>query len=314
MLGSFVCTYYQRGLCSYGSRCRYENVKLKPSRPPPAYSSSSSSALPRSSPPTTSLASEKDFTSLPSSTAWTFDSSGDEFNSSSTSKPPQEQQQQQQPICSYAAASDCPRGDLFPHILGDLCPTCGKRCLHPFRPEEREEHNRSCEKKHKQLEALKLSQEVECCVCLERVLSKPTPAEQKFGLLTECDHDFCIGCIRNWHNSSPSTGMDVNSTLRDCPIYRKLSYFVVPSVIWFSAPEEKKEIMDNYREKLRSIDCKHFNLGDGNCPFGTSCLYKHAFHDGRLEEVVLRHLDAEDGQTVIAKDIRLSDFLEGMHI
>ena len=70
---------------------------------------------------------------------------------------------------------------------------------------------------------------------------------------------------------------------------------------------------------------------------------QHAFHDGRLEEVVLRHLDAEDGQTVIAKDIRyvvpfqllksvscfshfqiltllcyvlyrLSDFLENMHI
>lgn len=72
--------------------------------------------------------------------------------------------------------------------------------------------------------------------------------------------------------------------------------------------------MDNYREKLRSIDCKHFSFGDGNCPFGTSCFYKHAYHDGRLEEVVLRHLDAEDGQTVIAKDIRLSDFLENMHI
>ena len=34
------------------------------------------------------------------------------------------------------------------------------------------------------------------------------------------------------------------------------------------------------------------------------CDLQHAFHDGRLEEVVLRHLDAEDGQTVIAKDIR----------
>ena len=33
-------------------------------------------------------------------------------------------------------------------------------------------------------------------------------------------------------------------------------------------------------------------------------ILQHAFHDGRLEEVVLRHLDAEDGQTVIAKDIR----------
>ncbi|KAF8087803.1 hypothetical protein N665_0566s0010 [Sinapis alba] len=246
-----VCTYYQRGLCSYGSRCRYEHVKLKPSRPPPAYSSSSSSALPRSSPPTTSLASEKDFTPLPSSPAWTFDSSDDEFNSSSTSKPPQEQQQL---ICSYAAAGDCPRGDLCPHIHGDLSQLVAN------------------------LKALKLSQEVECCVCLERVLSKPTPAEWKFGLLTECDHAFCIGCIRNWRSSSPSTGMDVNSTLRDCPICRKLSYFVVPSVIWFSAPKEKKEIMDNYREKLRSIDCKHFNFGDRNCSFGTSCFYKTLVH------------------------------------
>lgn len=32
--------------------------------------------------------------------------------------------------------------------------------------------------------------------------------------------------------------------------------------------------------------------------------HQHAYRDGRLEEVVLRHLGAEDGQTVIAKDIR----------
>ncbi|CAN7059353.1 unnamed protein product [Brassica oleracea var. botrytis] len=285
-----ICTFYQRGNCSYGSRCRYEHVK--PSRPPHPSPASSSTYL------SSAFVSERDLSSSP---AWTLASLNDEVNNTDETKP------EDQPICSYAAAGDCPRGDQCPHIHGDLCPTCQKHCLHPFRPEEREEHKRSCEKKHKQLEALKLSQDVECCVCLERVLSKPTPAERKFGILTECDHAFCIGCIRNWRSSAPSTGMDVNSTLRACPICRKLSYFVVPSVIWFSDPDEKKEIMDNYRDKLRSIDCKHFNFGDGNCPFGTSCFYKHAFHDGRLEEVVLRHLDAEDGQTVIAKDIRIED-------
>ena len=31
---------------------------------------------------------------------------------------------------------------------------------------------------------------------------------------------------------------------------------------------------------------------------------QHAYRDGRLEEVALRHLGAEDGQTVIAKNIR----------
>ena len=155
------------------------------------------------------------------------------------------------PICSFAAAGDCPRGDKCPHIHGDLCSTCGKLCLHPYRPGEKEEHLRTCEKKHKHIEALKHSQEIECSVCLERVLSKPTAAERKFGLLSECDHPFCISCIRNWRSSSPTSGLDVNSALRACPICRKLSYFVVPSVIWYTTKEEKSEIVDSYKLKLK---------------------------------------------------------------
>lgn len=219
-----------------------------------------------------------------------------------------------QVICSYAAAGNCPRGGKCPHIHGDLCPTCGKNCLHPFRPKEREEHSRTCEKMQKHLEALRRSQEIECSVCLERVLLKPTAAERKFGLLSECNHPFCITCIRNWRSSSPTTGMDVNATLRACPICRKLSYYVIPSVIWYFSDEEKDEIVNNYKSKLKSIDCKYFDFGSGSCPFGTSCFYKHAYRDGRLEEVVLRHLGAADGETVIVKNIRLSDFLSDMHI
>ncbi|GJY01441.1 putative RING-type E3 ubiquitin transferase C3H69 [Tanacetum coccineum] len=45
-----------------------------------------------------------------------------------------------------------------------------------------------------------------------------------------------------------------------------------------------------------------------------SLYQQHAYRDGHLEETVLRHLGAEDGQTVIAKDIRLSDFLNRMQI
>lgn len=112
---------------------------------------------------------------------------------------------------------------------------------------------RMCQQNSKHLEALRRSQEIECSVCLERVLSKPAPAERKFGLLSECDHPFCVSCIRNWRSSSPSSGMDVNSALRACPICRKLSYFVVPSVIWYSSKEEKQEIVDGYKDKLRYL-------------------------------------------------------------
>ena len=329
-----VCTFYQKGVCAYGSRCRYDHVKASREQ-----SSAPSSSVTEPQTPVSDtvafgntratfngVATAAEFSLsrspyfLPSEPAWNQEPVwnqefgyneplGEDNVGQTIITSPSELS-----ICSFAAAGNCPRGEKCPHIHGDLCPTCGKHCLHPFRPEEREEHMKSCENKHKHLDALKRSQEIECSVCLELVLSKPTAAECKFGLLSECDHPFCISCIRNWRSSNPTLGMDVNSTLRACPICRKLSYFVIPSVIWYSTTEEKQEIINNYKAKLKSIDCKHFDFGEGNCPFGTSCFYKHAYRDGRLEQVVLRHLGAADGDTVIAKDIRLSDFLSNMHL
>ncbi|XP_047944961.1 putative RING-type E3 ubiquitin transferase C3H69 isoform X2 [Salvia hispanica] len=273
-----ICTFYQKGICTYGSRCRYEHVKLSPS--------SSDTPLPVVSGTATDLARND----MPNE---------DSYMGHSNDAGPSGHA-----MCSFAAVGDCPRGEDCPHIHGDVCPICEKQCLHPFRPQEREEHLRSCEKRRKHLEALRCSQDIECSVCLEAVLSKPTSAERKFGILSECDHSFCISCIRNWRSSSPSSGIHVNSAIRACPICRRLSYFVIPSVVWYSSSEEKQEIVQSYKTKLRFIDCKHFDFGNGTCPFGTSCFYRHAFHDGHLEEVVVRHVGGDDGDTVIAKDIR----------
>ncbi|XP_039008576.1 putative RING-type E3 ubiquitin transferase C3H69 isoform X2 [Hibiscus syriacus] len=283
-----ICTYYQKGICSFGSRCRYEHVKASQSD----LSASSSSTKPRqfgisgSVPqgPSTSTfrgsavlsATSTEFCGSnggflpPTKNAWNLEPVREDILDDGDVLEPRSRKLADRSICSFAAAGNCPHGEACPHIHGDLCPTCRKHCLHPFRPEEREEHVKICEKKQKHLEALKYSQEIECGVCLDRVLLKPTAAERKFGLLSECDHPFCISCIRNWRSSSPSSGMDV----RACPICRKLSYFIIPSVIWYSTPEEKQGIVDSYKAKLRSIDCKRFNFGNGNCPFGTSCFYK----------------------------------------
>ncbi|KAG6466986.1 hypothetical protein ZIOFF_075170 [Zingiber officinale] len=188
---------------------------------------------------------------LPSTSVWTSNfetvtSSNDELGDHPTYLTDSDR-----PICSFAAAGRCPYGQSCPRLHGDLCTICGKHCLHPFRPDEREEHIKMCQKNNKHLEALKYSQEIECSVCLDRVHSKPNPAERKFGLLSECDHPFCISCIRNWRGNSPASGMDINSALRACPICRKLSYFVIPSIIWYSTKEEKQEIVDNYKAKLK---------------------------------------------------------------
>ncbi|XP_050154328.1 putative RING-type E3 ubiquitin transferase C3H69 isoform X2 [Malus sylvestris] len=328
-----ICTFYQKGACAFGNRCRYEHVKA--SRAQSFGSSSSTNSQPSLAIDSASLAlpartltsgvslaplslSELSASSSPflppSKPAWNCSLDGDYDDDESSVGETRNTRPEDRAICSFAAVGNCPRGEKCPHIHGDICPSCGKHCLHPYRPLEGEEHMKICEEKQKQLEALKCSQEIECSVCLERVLSKPTVAERKFGILSECDHPFCISCIRNWRSSSPTSGMDVNSALRACPICRKLSYFVIPSVIWYKSKEEKQEIVDSYKARLRSIDCKHFDFGNGNCPFGTSCFYKHAYRDGCLEEVALRHLGNEDGQTVIATNIRLSDFLADLHI
>lgn len=268
-----ICTYYQKGNCFYGSRCRYEHVKASQSDP---FASSSSTAPQQSmlsdtmplAPSKTafvgSVVPPADSNKVPGSSSaclapfkqpCDLESGPQDQSDNGESMEPRSANPVERSICLFAAAGNCPRGEKCPHIHGDLCPTCEKRCLHPFRPEEREEHIKMCKKKKKYLDALKHSQEIECSVCLDRVLSKPTAAERKFGLLSECDHPFCISCIRNWRSSSPSSGMDVNTALRACPICRKLSYFVIPSVIWYWNPEEKQQIVDGYKAKLRYCHC-----------------------------------------------------------
>ena len=71
--------------------------------------------------------------------------------------------------------------------------------LHPHNQEAREEHMSECKARHDRLASLRYSQAVECCVCMEHVLEKPTAAERKFGLLS-CEHAFCLGCIRGWRS------------------------------------------------------------------------------------------------------------------
>ncbi|KAL7174370.1 hypothetical protein ACSBR2_033601 [Camellia fascicularis] len=87
----------------------------------------------------------------------------------------------------------------------------------------------------------------------------------------EADAD--MNMLKNWHSSSPTSGMDVNSTSRACPICRKVSYFVIPSVIWYSTKEEKQEIVDGYKAKLREV---------GNTSFLTySLLYGENYFGSR---------------------------------
>lgn len=118
----------------------------------------------------------------------------------------------------------------------------------------------------------------ECCICLEKVLA----SGKKFGVMDGCDHSFCLDCIRGWRATyDKRTG---KHHFRTCPICRRNSYIVIPSTRMIKSGPEKDELMDEYKQVLKAIPCRHFNGGKGLCPFRNSCFYAHLMPDGRSYE------------------------------
>ena len=50
---------------------------------------------------------------------------------------------------------------------------------------------------------------------------------------------------------------------------------IIPSNRFIESGEEKDEILYKYKTILQTMPCKHFNFGEGKCPFLNSCFYAH---------------------------------------
>jgi len=143
----------------------------------------------------------------------------------------------------------------------------------------------------------------QCAICLE------TP--DLFGLLVNCDHVFCLDCIRDWRASAkPKNNIDssdnsscLKTASKTCPVCRTYSDFVVPSVVFppalptVESPADmgkasgsegssaKQEIINGYLDRLKRIPCQYFEESvkqqDGSssfkpiCKFGNDCHYAH---------------------------------------
>jgi len=143
------------------------------------------------------------------------------------------------------------------------------------------------------------SSELQCGVCLEPVLAK----RGRFGLLEGCEHAFCLGCLKEWR-ATHAVRPDV---ARSCPECRAPSHFVVPSMIHFVG-ERKAALLRVYLSSLRATPCKHFDFGNGTCPFGSSCFYAHTDRAGRRIYVEPRTAHGAKGSTVL-QTYNLSDYL-----
>uniref|UniRef100_A0A1Q3EWL5 RING-type E3 ubiquitin transferase n=2 Tax=Culex tarsalis TaxID=7177 RepID=A0A1Q3EWL5_CULTA len=187
-------------------------------------------------------------------------------------------------LCPYYEASGCCMNDGCPYEHGELCELCGKFCLNPADPEQRRQHNAECIKQHElDMEhsfAIQRSKDKICGICLEVILEKPG-REQRFGILPNCNHIFCLECIRTWRKAKNFE----NKIKRGCPTCRVSSDFVCPSVVWVEGSDEKDKLINDYKKACNTTNCKHFQQGNGKCPFGNKCFYKHALPSGQLVDV-----------------------------
>lgn len=216
-------------------------------------------------------------------------------------------------FCPYMEHSGrCEYDSECPYIHGDMCEFCGKSCLHPEDEEQRKQHHNECIKQHElDMElsfAVARSKDKVCGVCMEVVMEK-SPGEQRFGILPNCNHCFCLACIRKWRQAKQFD----NKIIRACPECRVTSDFVCPSVYWVDTKEEKEKLIQEYKVAMSVKNCKYFNSGIGKCPFGNKCFYLHAYPDGTKADVgppprQRRH--NADGELEVLQQIILWDFLE----
>jgi E3 ubiquitin-protein ligase makorin len=157
--------------------------------------------------------------------------------------------------------------------------------------------------------AVARSKEKTCGVCMEIVLDKPK-GEARFGILPSCTHCFCLPCIRKWRQAKQFE----HKIIRACPECRQTSDFICPSRFWVDTPEQKDQLLSEYKKNLGLKECKYFNKGVGECPFGNKCFYQHADKDGRIVDVgpprkPQRRVNAE-GNLSLVQRLLLYDFLE----
>ncbi|XP_039964372.1 probable E3 ubiquitin-protein ligase makorin-1 isoform X1 [Bactrocera tryoni] len=208
----------------------------------------------------------------------------------------------------------CPYGAYCAYgIHMELCKMCDQFCLHPSDQTQRRKHNQDCLQQHEQAMewsfAIARSKDKTCGICFDTIMEK-AGREKRFGILPNCNHIFCLECIRKWRQAKQFE----HKITRSCPECRVSSDFVCPSAFWVETKEEKDKLLSDYRLALGVKDCKYFKKGDGKCPFGNKCFYKHALPNGDLVDVGCpkraRKLHRGSNDFIDLLDIYLWEFVE----
>ncbi|XP_054569160.1 probable E3 ubiquitin-protein ligase makorin-3 [Eptesicus fuscus] len=159
-------------------------------------------------------------------------------------------------LCRDAATGQCFRGESCAYLHGELCELCGRQALHPADAAQRADHLRACMERHQQdMElsfAVQRSADKVCGICMEVVYDKANEGDRRFGILSNCNHTYCLRCIRTWR-----TAREFRSrVIKSCPQCRVSSRLVIPSEFWVEEPAAKQELIRQYKEAMRTKTCR----------------------------------------------------------
>lgn len=111
-------------------------------------------------------------------------------------------------------------------VHGDKCEMCDRYILHPTDADLCKEHHDACLAEH--LRAMEIafatqrSVTQQCNICMDNVHQE----SQRFGILNNCKHCFCLRCIRQWRKSTDSSNPSNRKATR-CACYNKHNFLYV---------------------------------------------------------------------------------------
>ncbi|EGC28384.1 hypothetical protein DICPUDRAFT_44314, partial [Dictyostelium purpureum] len=305
------CKFFKNGNCLSGNNCKFSH-DISPTTNNSSIASSTAkinikgnNGLYSPNKKTIEISSLNTNVSTSSSTS-TLSSSSLNNNNYNNSNSSTNSTHRSEVLCHFHIQGICRNGDSCKFVHGNPCEVCGKCMLVPGNQEQNDQHITECliqQEKFNQREQMK---HLECGICYDSVVDKG----RRFGLLSHCDHIFCLECIREWRGTSASTIGQANTAVRLCPLCRFNSHFIIPADI-FVSDEKKKEIIEIYKSKLATIPCKYFNKGRGQCKFSTSCMYLHLNADGSIYKPLVRKVQSSFGDTTLHNN-QLGMFMQNL--